>query len=34
MADGNLLRELVVRAQDGDLEAFGRLVRKTQAMAY
>lgn len=34
MADGDLLRELVVRAQDGDLEAFGRLVRKTQAMAY
>src|SRR4030095_5222304 len=34
MADGNLLRELVVRAQGGDLEAFGRLVRNTQAMAY
>jgi RNA polymerase sigma factor (sigma-70 family) len=34
MADGNLLRELVVRAQGGDLEAFGRLVRKTQAKAY
>lgn len=34
MADGNLLTELVVRAQGGDLEAFGRLVHKTQAMAY
>jgi RNA polymerase sigma-70 factor, ECF subfamily len=34
MADGNLLRELVIRAQGGDLEAFGRLVRKSQAMAY
>jgi RNA polymerase sigma-70 factor, ECF subfamily len=27
-------RELVVRAQHGDLEAFGRLVRETQTMAY
>src|SRR5688572_914356 len=34
MADDDLLRELVIRARDGDLEAFGRLVRKTQAMAY
>jgi RNA polymerase sigma-70 factor (ECF subfamily) len=28
------LSELVGRAQRGDLEAFGRLVRRTQAMAY
>jgi RNA polymerase sigma-70 factor (ECF subfamily) len=34
MEDGNPLRELVVRAQGGDLEAFGRLVRRSQAMAY
>src|SRR5262245_59467202 len=34
MGEVNLLTELVVRAQDGDLEAFGCLVRNTQAMAY
>ncbi len=30
----SLSNDLVVRAQAGDLEAFGRLVRATQAMAY
>lgn len=34
MENGNLLRELVVRAKSGDLEAFGRLVRQSQAMAH
>jgi hypothetical protein len=28
------LNDLVARAQDGDLEAFGELVRATQVMAY
>ena len=28
------VHDLVVRAQAGDLEAFGRLVRTTQVMAY
>jgi RNA polymerase sigma-70 factor (ECF subfamily) len=30
----NILEELVVGAQAGDLDAFGRLVQQTQAMAY
>jgi RNA polymerase sigma factor (sigma-70 family) len=30
----NRLDDLVVRARTGDLEAFGRLVQQTQAMAY
>ena len=28
------LNPLIVRAQDGDLDAFGRLVRSTQTMAF
>jgi DNA-directed RNA polymerase specialized sigma24 family protein len=34
MDDMDFVKELVLRAQGGDLEAFGRLVRKSQAMAY
>jgi RNA polymerase sigma factor (sigma-70 family) len=34
MTDSDDLNGLAVRARDGDLDAFGRLVRKTHAMAY
>jgi DNA-directed RNA polymerase specialized sigma24 family protein len=30
----DVLRKLVIRAQAGDLEAYGRVTQATQAMAY
>lgn len=30
----DVLRDLVIRAQAGDLDAYGRVVQATQAMAY